>query len=245
MTRAHLAALTAALTLLTTPAWAGPPYVTDDPEPTELGQFEIYLFATGSEAHDGSEVAAGIDFNYGASPDLQLTAALPFAYEDASGSSPASGIGNVELAAKYRFLHRRQIGWDVAIFPRYFLRSASSSVGDQHSAFLLPIWAEKDWDGWSTFGGGGRVLQNGEKLKDFWLAGWAVVHTFTTRLQLGLELVYQTADAPGGHSSTALGAGLRYDISERYHFLASAGPTLRNAAETNDYAWYMSLLLTF
>ena len=77
MTRAHLAALTVALTLLTTPAWAGPPYITDDPEPTELKQFEIYLFATGSEARDGSEAAAGIDFNYGACPDLQLTAAPP------------------------------------------------------------------------------------------------------------------------------------------------------------------------
>jgi hypothetical protein len=245
MSRAHLAASAVALAVLTPPALAGPPYVTDDPEPTDFGQYEIYFFATGSEARDGSEAAAGIDFNYGASRDLQLTAAVPIAYEDAAGSGPASGIGNVELAAKYRFLHQQQIGWDVAVFPRYFLPSASSSVGDQHSAFLLPIWAEKDWESWSTFGGGGRVFQSGENLKDFWLAGWAVVRTFATRLQLGLELVYQTADAPGGDSSMALGAGLRYDISERYHFLASAGPTLRNAAETNDYAWYTSLLLTF
>jgi len=243
--RVQRAGLFAALVFVIGSAWAGPPYVTDDPEPTDLKQFEIYLFAMGSDARDGTEAAAGIDFNYGAAPDLQLTAVVPMAYENPSDASSASGIGNVELAAKYRFLHQRQIGWDVAVFPRYFLPSASSRVGDQHAAFLLPIWAEKNWDSWSTFGGGGCVFQSGEDLKDFCLAGWAVTHSIGSRLQLGLELVYQSADTSQGRSSTALGAGLRYDISEHYHFLASAGPTLRNAAETTHYSWYASLLLTF
>ena len=234
-----------ALTVLCWPAWAGPPYITDDPEPTEFKHFEIYVFASGSDAHDGSEAATGIDFNYGATPDLQLTMVVPVAYENAVGSDSASGLGNIELAAKYRFLHQDQIGWDVAVFPRYFVKSPSSRVGDQHSALLLPVWVQRDLEPWSTFGGGGCVFRNGEDLKDFCLAGWAVTRNFASRLQLGLELVYQTADTPGGRSSTAMGAGLRYDISEHYHFLASAGPTLRNAAETKHYAWYASLLLTF
>jgi hypothetical protein len=238
-------ALLVALNVVSWPAWRGPPYVTDDPEPTEFKHFEIYLFASGSDAHDGSEAATGIDFNYGATPDLQLTMVVPVAYENAVGSDSASGLGNIELAAKYRFLHQDQIGWDVAVFPRYFVKSPSSRVGDQHSALLLPVWVQRDLEPWSTFGGGGCVFRNGEDLKDFCLAGWAVTRNFASRLQLGLELVYQTADTPGGHSSTAMGAGLRYDISEHYHFLASAGPTLRNAAETKHYAWYASLLLTF
>ena len=28
--------------LLATPAWAGPPFLTDDPEPTDLHHWEIY-----------------------------------------------------------------------------------------------------------------------------------------------------------------------------------------------------------
>ena len=46
---------------------------------------------------------------------------VPVAYENPVGSDSASGLGNIELAAKYRFLHQDQIGWDVAIFPRYFV----------------------------------------------------------------------------------------------------------------------------
>ena len=60
---------------------------------------------------------------------MQLTAAVPFAYDNPSDASSASGIGNVELAAKYRLLHQDKIGWDVAVFPRYFLPSASSAGG--------------------------------------------------------------------------------------------------------------------
>jgi hypothetical protein len=238
-------ALLIALTVLAKPAWAGPPYVTDDPEPTDFKRFEIYLFANGSDARDGSEAATGIDFNYGAAPDLQLTALLPLAYENPLGASSATGLGNIELAAKYRFLHQAQTGWDVAVFPRYILPSVSSHVGDQHSSIVLPIWLEKDWDTWSTFGGGGCVIQHESDLKNFCLAGWALTRTVLQRLQIGLELVYRSADTPGGHASAAMGAGLRYDITTHYHFLASAGPTLRNASETTRYSWYASLLFTF
>ena len=105
-------ALLVALTVLCWPAWAGPPYITDDPEPTPFKEFEIYLFASGSDAHDGSEAATGIDFNYGATPDLQLTMVVPVAYENPVGSDSASSLGNIELAAKYRFLHQDQIGWE-------------------------------------------------------------------------------------------------------------------------------------
>src|SRR6185437_11979673 len=55
-------------------AAAGPPFTTDDPEPTDTGHYEIYLFAQGMSGHSGSNGEGGIDFNYGAAPDLQLTA---------------------------------------------------------------------------------------------------------------------------------------------------------------------------
>jgi hypothetical protein len=44
---------------------AGPPYRTDDPEPTDYGHYEIYAFTNGIVAEDGTSGASGIDFNYG------------------------------------------------------------------------------------------------------------------------------------------------------------------------------------
>lgn len=225
-------------------AQAGPPYQSDDPEPTDYRHYEIYLFAAGSHARDGDDGAAGLDFNYGATRDLQLTAVVPFEYENPDGAGTASGVGNVELAAKYRFVHQDRIGWDLAVFPRVFLSSASSDVGDRHTSVFLPVWVQRDFGNWSTFGGGGCMLSRGEDSVDFCLGGWAVTNQIARNLQVGAEIVHSAADTRDGRSSTAIGAGFRYDVTENYHVLAYIGPTLQNAAETADYSWYASFLLT-
>jgi Putative MetA-pathway of phenol degradation len=226
-------------------AIAGPPYVSDDPEPTEYRHFEIYAFTEGTDTRDGVGGSGGIDFNYGATPDLQLTAVIPFAYDSPNAGRAALGLGNVELAAKYRFLHQADAGWDVAVFPRVFLASPSSHVAASHTSVLLPIWLGRDWGDWSTFGGGGCVFNRSRDSQDFCLVGWALTRQVTPDLQLGAELVHQTADQKGGRATTGMGFGLKYDLGEHYHLLAYAGPGLQNAAETNRLSWYSSILFTF
>jgi hypothetical protein len=88
------------------PVVAGPPYQSDGPEPTDFGHFEIYTFDKGTFGRSGSSGASALDFNYGAAPDLQLTAAVPFGDDAPSDGPSAVGPGNVELAAKYRFIHQ-------------------------------------------------------------------------------------------------------------------------------------------
>jgi len=231
--------------LAASPALAGPPYVSDDAEPTDYRHFEIYAFTGGTAARAATSGSFGIDFNYGAAPDLQLTAVLPVAYEAPAGAGGALGIGNIELAAKYRFAHQSDIGWDIAVFPRLFLPRASAHFGDKHISVLLPLWAEKDWGDWSTFGGGGCVLSRGGGSQDYCLAGWALTRAITPALRLGAEIVHQGAGAKGGRVSTAAGAGATYDLSETYHLLAYWGPSLENASSTGRYNWYAAVLFTF
>jgi hypothetical protein len=238
-------AFAATFTLFATPVQAGPPYITDDPEPTDYQHYEIYLFANGTGAADGKAGESGVDFNYGALPDLQLTAVVPLAYSLPSDGANEVGFGNVELAAKYRFLHQKEIGWDIAVFPRVFLPSGSSRVGDNHPALLLPLWFEKDWGDWSTFGGGGCQLQHGDDSKNFCMAGWALTRQVLPDLQLGVELVHQTADTKGGRASTGIGAGFRYDLGGHSHLLGYYGPGLQATATNPRYTWYASMLLTF
>ena len=151
-------------------------------------------------------------------------------------------MGNIEFAVKYKFLHQDDVGLDVAVFPRVFLPSASSRVGDSHVSVLLPIWAEHDWDKWSVFGGGGCVF-NSEK--NFCLEGVALTRQFLPNLQLGVEVYHQGADSVGGEATTGLGFGAKYDLNETLHVIASMGPGLQHAAETNRYSWYAALLWTF
>lgn len=229
---------------LATPAFAGPPFLTDDPAPTPNGHYEIYLFAAGNEAPNGDDGAAGLDFNYGASPDLQLTAALPIEYDNPGGDSASMGVGNIELAAKYRILHQETFGLDVALFPRLFLPSASN-LGDDHASFLLPIWVGREGDSWSTFGGGGCAINRGGDSQDYCLAGWAVTQRPVDNLQLGVEIFHQTADTKDGEPSTILGVGVTYDVNENLHLLGYAGAGLENTDETGRSTGYASILFTF
>lgn len=138
------------------PVFAGPPYISDDPEPTDYRHYEIYTFNSGTNSRDATDGETGVDFNYGAAPDLQLTATLPLGFSFPSGGTGQFGLSNVELAAKYRFFRQATFGWDVAVFPRIFTPSASNAVGDSKASLLLPIWVQRDLgNGWTTFGGGG------------------------------------------------------------------------------------------
>ncbi len=244
-TAAKLSLCCAVLLGFVFPATAGPPYLTDDPEPTDYKHFEIYTFSQGMATQDGVSGSGGIDFNYGGAPNLQLTATLPGAYSFRASGSSAAGLGNVELAAKYRFLTQANFGLDVAFFPRVFLPSASPNVGDPHASYLFPIWIEKDWDKWSAFGGGGCEINRGENSQDFCLMGAVVTRQVASNLQVGLELFHQTPDTQGGQATTSVGAGVKYDLSDNFHLLGYLGRGIQNAEATDRYNWYAAILFTF
>jgi hypothetical protein len=233
------------LAALAPPAHAGPPYVSDDPQPTSERHFEIYLFTQGLRTEQGTSGASGVDFNYGAGPDLQLTVVVPQAYERARDAPASSGVGNIELGAKYRFARQHESGWDIAFFPRLFLPSASGAVGPRHASVLLPVWLERDWGGWSSFGGGGCAINHGGDSRNYCLASWALAYQLRPDLQLGAELVYQSPDTYGMPSALSAGAGVRYDFNNIYHLLAYAGPGLRDPGAAERYSWYASILFTF
>jgi hypothetical protein len=227
------------------PAAAGPPFATDDPEPTDFGHYEIYLYAGGADARDDWGGEGGIDFNYGAAPDLQLTAVLPIGWDVPGGGPSAANLGNIELAAKYKFLHQDDAGVDVAFFPRVFLPAGSGEVGERHVSLLLPFWIQRSWDRWTTFGGGGCQIDRGEDSQSFCTAGWVLTRQLTDRLLVGGEVYYQTADAKGGRAATNLGFGATYDLSDNFHLMASVGPGLQNTDENARENWYTALLVTF
>jgi len=227
------------------PALAGPPYLTDDPEPTDYHHFEIYTFTNGTATRDGTSGEGGIDFNYGGVPNLQLTATVPVGYNIPATGPSAWNLSNIELAAKYRFLTQQNFGLDVAIFPRVFLPSPTPAVGEQHASFLLPLWVQKDWGQWSAFGGGGCEINRGGDSDNFCLMGAVVTRQITPTLQVGLELFHQTPDTQGSDATTSIGAGVRYDLNENFHLLGYLGRGIQNADSTDRYNWYTSILFTF
>src|SRR4051812_24988159 len=86
------------------PAQAGPPYLTDDPEPTDLGKWEIYLFGEGEHFKHALEGEGGFDINYGLAPNLQFTVELPVEFEH--GRTWSVGVTDPGVGMKYKFIEQ-------------------------------------------------------------------------------------------------------------------------------------------
>jgi hypothetical protein len=224
-------------------AWAGPPYVTDDPQPTDLHHWEIYAFGAGEGAHGNWEGAAGLDLNYGAAAGVQLTATLPLALTHADGDT-RSGAGDVELGVKYRLLHREASGFDLAVFPRVILPSGGHRFGTGRTRVLLPVWAEKDSGSWSLFGGGGYTVNPGRGNRDFWQGGVALTRAVSDRLAIGGEATIEGADAAGAHATAGLGIGGVYQLGGPLALLVSGGPIREHHGPTG-WRGYAALGINF
>ncbi|MBA2920495.1 hypothetical protein GON01_02170 [Sphingomonas sp. MAH-20] len=242
MMRIRVRALVA-LVALPGAAWAGPPYVTDDPQPTDLDHWEIYAFGAGQRAHGSWDGAAGLDLNYGGLPGVQLTATLPVDLSHDSSGTHAGG-GDVELGVKYRFLHREAAGLDIAVFPRVILPTARRRFGTGRAQVLLPVWAEKDWGRWSLFGGGGYTINPGAGNRDFWQGGAALTRTVSERLSLGAEATLEGPDAVGGHAVAGLGVGGVFRLGGPFALLVSGGPIHEHHGPTG-WRGYAALGINF
>jgi hypothetical protein len=230
-----------AAAMLASPAWAGPPFVSDDPEPTEAGHWEIYGFAAGTHVPDGTDGGMGFDINYGGAKDLQLTAVVPLDYQ--TGHDGSAGLGNIELAAKYKFLHQSDgtLVPDVAFFPRAFVPTAGQRFGSRRLSLLLPLWAQKDFGKWSLFGGGGYTINPGAGQRNFWLTGIGLSRAIGDRFMLGGEIYRQTADADDARRFTAVNVGGSYRLSDHWSLLTSAGPGIEHARSQGRATFYAAL----
>jgi hypothetical protein len=233
------------LTLGLIVAWAGPPFVTDDPEPVEYRHWEIYLASQHAKDKDGwSGTAPHFEVNYGALPNLQLHLIAPLAYVKPEGGSSHYGFGDLELGAKYRFIQETDWRPMVGTFPIFDLPTGSSSrgLGSGQMRTFLPIWLQKNWGPWTTYGGGGYLINPGSENKDYWYAGGVLQRDLSEKVTLGGELFYTTPKSVGEGSQTGFNVGGIFNFSEEHHLLFSAG---RDIHGPDRFLIYIGYQLTF
>jgi hypothetical protein len=188
-----------------------------------------------------------VDANWGAAPDLQLHAGFGVAYAESQGKFQA-GYGDTELGAKYRFVHQDEDGWqpEISFYPNIELPTgdAARGLGAGHFQMLLPVWVQKDWDEWTTYGGGGYWLNQHGADRNNWFVGWVLLRKVTDDLQLGGEVFRQTAVVSGGPDTAGFNLGGTWDLSETGHILFSAGRGIENAGSTDRFSFYLAYQIT-
>jgi hypothetical protein len=222
-------------------ARAGPPFLTDDPEPVELGHWELYgAFQWSWERQAASGTLPHVEVNYGALPGLQLHAIVPFVLSWNQGEPLGYGLGDVELGAKLRFVDEGSERPQVGVFPLVTLPtgSASRGLGAGRVQALLPVWLQKRFGPWTTYGGGGvRLAADGNAA----VVGWLVQRALSAGVALGAE-AYLTVPFSGDPVQAQIDAGLVVDLSERHHLLLSAGPSFGADLRAQAYLGYLLTL---
>ncbi len=223
---------------------AGPPFLTDDPEPVEWRHWELYIFGQGDRSLDGNAVSApAIEFNYGIAKDTQLHVIGPVANVTASGSSSRSGYGDTEVGVKYRFWDEKEWLPQVGVFPMAELDTgdASRGLGNGRTWYRLPLWIQKGWGPWTTYGGGGVALNSAAGQRNFPFGGWLLQRDLGKFLTLGGELYAQGRASIDGRGYMLAKLGGYIKITDSFNLLFSGGRSISGERHT---IWYLGLYWT-
>jgi len=236
-----LALLLLGLSQFTHQARSGPPFVTDDPEPVSYRHWEYYTSVQLAHDQGGwSGALPAMELNYGVVPEVQLHIQVASAFSAPTGESTQFGFGDTELGIKYRFVKETQFLPQIATFPVLELPTGSHSLGfaSREVDAFLPVWMQKSFGKWTTYGGGGYWINPGQGNRNWWMIGWLLQRKITENFAIGAEIFHETAQEQGGASDTIINVGGIWDLSDRYHLLFSAGHTVQGPASTIAYGGF-------
>ena len=226
-------------------AWAGPPFTTDDPEPVEYRHWEVYVASQITRDKDGwSGTSPHLEVNYGALPNVQLHLIAPVAFVAPFHEAARFGYGDTELGVKYRFIEETDYRPQIGAFPLVEVPTGQQErgLGSGHAQVFLPLWLQKSFEPWTTYGGAGYWINPGKGNHNWWFAGWLLQRELTEGFTVGTEFFHETPSEKDGRSDTKFNIGAIYDFSDFYHLLLSAGHTVQGP---NEFQAYVALQLTF
>lgn len=234
--------------LFSSVALAGPPYQTDDPEPVDVGEKEMYFAIEQTRTRDGISASQPlIELNYGAAPNVQIGVGVPYALNNPTQGATERGVGDIELSVKYRVLQESDNRPMLSIFPMVALPTgdADKGLGNGKAQYFLPIWMQKNWGDWQCNSGGGYWINSATDARNHWFFGVQLQRKIAEQWTLGGELFHSTEEVRGEGASSGFNLGGTYALDEHNHLLFSAGRGISNVQATNSSSYYFGYQLTW
>ena len=204
---------------------AGPPFVTEDPEPPPPGGWEINVpFIIERTPGETDMNTPLFDLNYGL-PNIQLKLEIPVEviHDDSDGT--VGGAGDLLLGVKWRFLNNERSQFQLGTYPQVLVPTGDHSrgLGQGGSAFVLPLLAQKSWDKWTVYGNIGYWWQAGAENRDYVYAGAVLEREINEQLTLGVELFGNSPKERGVPSELAFNVGGSWKLNKHLNLLFTGG----------------------
>jgi hypothetical protein len=222
-------------------AFAGPPYITDDPEPVEYGHWEIYFGSQFIKQSDTwTSTAPHLEVDYGPLPNVQLAVIAPMILYAPTDGPTNYGYGDTQLGIKFRFIQESKWRPQIATYPQLEIPTGSrdQNLGSGSVQTFLPLWLQKSVGKWTAYGGGGYWINPGPGNRNWFFTGLVVERQVWPNFTPGLEIFHGTSQQVGGPRETGINLGLTWDFSETHHIVFSTGPALEGSNQLQGYLAY-------
>lgn len=223
---------------------AGPPFVTDDPEPPPPGGWEINIPFILERTPGKTEMDAPLfDLNYGL-PDIQLKAEFPIEVVREDEAGTAAGAGDLVLGVKWRFYNNEKSQLQIGMYPQLLVPTGDESrgLGKGQPAYLFPLVAQKSWDKWTLFGNVGYWWQTAADEQNYVYAGAVLEREINNRLELGVELFGNSPKERGSGSELAFNVGGSWKLNKHLNLLFTGGRDI--TGDTHAMAYIGLQILT-
>jgi hypothetical protein len=217
------------LCLLCATPYAGPPFISDNPEPVKEGHWWLYLFCTADRTRNETNLnAPAIEVDWGFKHNYELHLVVPIASNLPRHGKSNTGLGDTEVGMTYRFIEETKNCPQVGFVPILNCPTGDKgrNLGNGRFWVKLPLWLQKSWDKWTTYGGGGYAINTAPGKKNFPYAGWVIQRELTDTFTFGSELYYQGKDSKSTDSFVILDGGGYLNFSKNFSLLFSAGHTI-------------------
>lgn len=235
-----------ALIFFITPLYAGPPFLTNDPDVTPYKETDFYFYSQSFKNADGSLIEApSLEMDWGFAQNWELAVFVPYDiwFAPTDDQSNSSGLGDTYLQVEYRFVQESTYLPAIAIQPQISIPTgnASRNLGYGTPTYQIPIWMEKSFGSWVIDTGGGYNFNSSSNSNNNGFAGFLVQKNFNTKLTLGAEIFYQGATGPseGSGAYTLLNVGATYNFTPRFSFLCSVGNSIAGEENFITYVGFL------
>ena len=213
-------------------AQGGPPLLTDDPGTPGPNNWEVNVGLTADRRSTVRQLQApSLDLNYGAGDRIQLNFVLPFVIQGADGEPTRSGVGNSSLGVKWRYFEDKKHELDLSTYPHFGFNNPTASVrrgiADPGLTLLWPFEITKKIGPIDVNGEAG--YQFSQKVPNAWIAGLAVGHQATQRLEV-LSEIYHNAEIGTSVRNDTFDFGGRLKLRDPLLLLFMAGRSFRGPA---------------
>lgn len=237
MTFARIVFLSSLLAALPLRALAGPPFDTDDPDPTEFRNYEIYAgVTTHRDLTDSNSELPFLEINYGLMPNVQFSVHLGDAGYATPESPSAYGFDDAEMGLKVRFVQETSRSPQVSFYPQVTFATGTPGVTAGHGTLFLPIWAQKTIGKVTVFGGGGFQFDKDGGGKGDWQAGLAATYPLDPANTIGLEITRTTPN--DFYQQSDIGVGYIHSLGRLHALLVDVGWSYGSQPHYRGYLAY-------